>query len=232
MPKVKKHNMKYIKYLFVTLLIIGNVVFSQEINNDEIKNNFGKLRAFDSTSKDLVGTSYIVEDFLPAKLAGNNTIYSMRFNAYQDEMEVSKDGEEYSLQKKINFPVTFISDNKTYEVYNYLDNKTEKLGFFIVLFKNENIALLLKEKIKYIPEIKAKTGYDKYQPPSLVRSKDILYLGYKNNTTTELPKNKKEFYILFAKNSENIKKYVKDKNLSIKDVEDLIKIFEFYNTLK
>ena len=67
MPKVKKYNMKYIKYLFVTLLIIGNVVFSQEINNDEIKNNFGKLRAFDSTSKDLVGTSYIIEDFLPAK---------------------------------------------------------------------------------------------------------------------------------------------------------------------
>ena len=44
--------------------------------------------------------------------------------------------------------------------------------------------------------------------------------------------NKKEFYILFAKNSENIKNYIKDKNLSIKDVEDLIKIFEFYNTLK
>ena len=101
-----------------------------------------------------------------------------------------------------------------------------------MLFKNENIALLLKEKISYIPEIKAKTGYDKYQPPSLVRSKDILYIGYKNNTATELPKNKKEFYTLFAKNSENIKNYVKDKNLSIKDVEDLIKIFEFYNTLK
>ena len=201
--------MKKLIPLLSVILIFSNLAFSQEITNDEIQNNFGKLRTFDSRPKDLVGSSYIIEAFLPAKLANDEFIYSMRFNAYQDEMDVLKNGKEFSLKKILNFPITFINNNKIYEVYKYENSETQKLGFFVLLFKSEKINLLLKEKIKLTPEIKARTGYDKYQPPTLSRSKDKLYIGYKNNTTQELPSKKKDFFNLFSSDSKVVEEYVK-----------------------
>jgi len=36
----------------------------------------------------------------------------------------------------------------------------------------------MKERIKFFEEVIAKSGYDKYQPPTLKRVRDKLYIGY------------------------------------------------------
>jgi len=146
-------------------------------------------------------------------------------------MEIRKDEQEYSLPKTFNKPITFLHNQKQYQVFEYIEGDSSKKGFFNLLFNSEKISLLLKEKIILIPEIKAKTGYDKYQPPTLSRSKDKLYIGYKNNTTSELPSRKKDFFKVFSSNSKVIEEYAKKNKLGIKDKNDLIKIFEYYNSI-
>jgi hypothetical protein len=215
------------------ILLFSTVTFSQnDVTNEEISNHYGMMRLFDSRSKELVGTSYIQEDYFPAKFTNDETIFSVKYDAYQDEMEVSKDGKYYYLKKQFNFPVTFIGvNNSVYQVFDYDDNGSEKKGFFVMLYKGNKISLLLKQRIVLIAEVKARTGYDKYQPPTLVRSKDKLYIGYKNNTTSILPKKKSEFFTLFSNNAKAIEKYAKSNKLSIKNNDDLIKIFTYYNSL-
>lgn len=219
------------KWLLVILLFTSYSIFSQEIRNEEIINQSTSITQFDSRSKNLEGTQYITEEFLPAKLMNNDEIYSVRFNAYQDEMEIKRNGQDYSLPKTFDYSITFLNDQKIYRVFEYRNNNVPTKGFFIVVYSNDKVSLLVKEKIVLMDEVNPKTGYEKYKPPTLKREKDKLYIAYKNNTTTELPTKKKDFYNLFSSKSKEVEAFISDNNLNIKDTEDLIQIFEYYNTL-
>jgi hypothetical protein len=155
----------------------------------------------------------------------------MCFNAYKDEMEIKIDNQQMYIIKKVDFPITFMNQKKVYQVFEFDKSGETQNGFFVVLFNKNGIYLLLKEIIKFVPEAPAKSGYDEYRPPSLVRSKDNYYIGYKNNVAIELPSKKSEFYSLFGSKSKEIEDYAKENKLGYKSTEDLVKIFTYYSSL-
>ena len=226
--------MKNLNSISIYLLIIlsGFSSFSQ-INSERLMINYYEtLYEIDLRSKDLVGSVYISKEFLPARLNEDKVIYSMNYNAFQDQMVVKKDGNPFFLRKDYDFTIAFLNTDKTYRVFDYQEGGQKMTGFFVVLFQGEKISLLLKEKIKYYSEKQAKSGYDKYQPPKLKREKDKFFLGYKNNSTKELPKKKKDILNLFTSKATDIESYVKRNNLGFKNKEDLTKIFTYHHALK
>ena len=218
-------------WLYLLILLSGFSSISQ-IDGDKLIHYRETIFEMDLRSKDLVGSVYNSKEFLPARLNEDKVIYSMNYNAFQDQMVVKKDGNLFFLRKDYDFMVTFLNTEKKYRVFDYQEGGQKMTSFFVVLFQGEKISLLLKEKIKYYSEKKAKSGYDKYQPPKLKREKDKFFLGYKNNTTKELPKKKKDILNLFTSKSTDIESYVKRNNLGFKSKEDLTKIFTYYHALK
>ena len=217
-------------YMLVMLLFVSFISFSQTGSNQILERT--TINSFNLQSKDLVGTSYINDDFLSAKLIDGEEMYSMRYDAYKDVFEVKRAGEIfYYLPKKFNYPVTFIDTKKVYQVFLHEKKKKTTSGFFVVLNKGKNGVLLLKEKINFHEEVKVKSELDKYKPPTLKRATDAFFIGYKNNTSTKLPRNKKSFFKLFSSKSNEVKSFVKKQKLSIKNKEDLIEIFTYYNSL-
>ncbi|MGV8947071.1 MAG: hypothetical protein ACOH1N_11625 [Lutibacter sp.] len=189
------------------------------------------VSSFDFRSKDLVGSLYINDKFLPAKTSDSNEIYLIRYNAYMDEMEGEKNNKPFHLIKTMGSTISFEGINKIYSVYNYEVKDKLTPGFFVVLTSGDNISLLLKEKVKFYEEVKAKTGYDKYIPPTLKRVSDEFYIGYKDNSAKELPSKKKELLNIFESKAGEIESYAKENKLGFKTEDDLIQIFKYYNTL-
>ncbi len=218
--------------LLLISLCSSNICYSQVKTNQDLLTDMKSKIFYDNRPKDLVGSSYIDKRSYAAKISADSTIYSIRFDAYQDEMEIEKDDHKFYLRKAFNYTATFLETNKVYQVYNYEDQDQDRTGFFVVLFNGDKVSLLLKERIKFFEEVKAKSGYDKYQPPTLKRVKDKLYIGYKNNGANELPKKKNEILKLFSKKSKIIESFAKENKLGFKNKEDLIKIFTYYHTLK
>lgn len=217
--------------ILAILLFVSFVSFSQTGSNQILERT--TINSFNLQSKDLVGTSYINDDFLPAKLIEGEEIYSMRYNAYKDVFEIERDGQIfYYLPNEFDYPVTFVGDKKVYQVFSYEENNKTTSGFFVVLNKGKNIFLLLKEKINFYEEVRAKSELDKYKPPTLKCAIDTFFIGYKNNTATELPRRKKGFFKLFSSKSNEVESFVKKQKLSFKNKEDLIKIFTYYYSLK
>jgi hypothetical protein len=212
---------------FICCLLTYAVSYSQNIN-DMIYTL--KINA-DNEYKNLVGSPYINPEFLLATLPDSNKAYMMCFNAYKDEMEIKIDNQQMYIIKKVDFPITFMNQKKVYQVFEFDKSGETQNGFFVVLFNKNGIYLLLKEIIKFVPEAPAKSGYDEYRPPSLVRSKDNYYIGYKNNVAIELPSKKSEFYSLFGSKSKEIEDYAKENKLGYKSTEDLVKIFTYYSSL-
>jgi hypothetical protein len=220
------------KSLVIVLLLSVMLGYGQtNTSNIEIINSARSVSSFDLRSKDIVGSSYIEEDFLPAKITNNDKVFSIRYNVYQDEMEMEKDGAPYYLPKSFGYTVSFINSNKLYQVYSLNSNEKVEPSFFLVLSVGDKITLLAKERIRLNDAVKPKSGYDKYKPPTLEQIKNKFYIGYANYSTAELPSKKKEFLKLFSSDSSTIEKFVKENKLGIKKQEDLIKIFDYYNTL-
>jgi len=218
--------------VFLILILAGISGYSQITSSQELINDTQSVSSFDYRNKDLVGSNYIDENFLSAKLNIDEIIYSMRYDAYQDEMEIEKDGNTFYLRKGFNYQITFLDKNKIYQVYNYQENEKLNNGFFVVLYNGDKVSLLLQEKIKFYEEKQAKTGYDKYEPPKLKREKDKMFIGYKNNASKELPKKKKDILKLFSSKSKIMELFAKENKLGFKKPEDLVKIFSYYNSLK
>jgi hypothetical protein len=218
--------------VFLILILAGISGYSQITSSQELINDTQSVSSFDYRNKDLVGSNYIDENFLSAKLNIDEIIYSMRYDAYQDEMEIEKDGNTFYLRKGFNYQITFLDKNKIYQVYNYQENEKLNNGFFVVLYNGDKVSLLLQEKIKFYEEKQAKTGYDKYEPPKLKREKDKMFIGYKNNAAKELPKKKKDILKLFSSKSKIMELFAKENKLGFKKPEDLVKIFSYYNSLK
>ena len=57
------------------------------------------------------------------------------------------------------------------------------------------------------------------------------YYFYKNIDFGKFDSNKKSILRLLHDKEQNVKKYIKDNNLSFKDKEGLIKVFEYYSTI-
>jgi len=220
-----------IKIYFTTILFFGTLLsFSQTGSNQILERT--TIKSFNLQSSNLVGTSYINDNFLPAKLVDGEEIYSMRYNAYEDVLEVDRAGKHYYFSpKKLNYPITFIGSNKTYQAFSYDVNKTTSNGFFVVLNKGKNIYLLLKEKINFYEEKKAESELNKYKPPTLKSAPDTFFIGYINNKAVKLPRKKKSFLKLFSSKSKDVENYIYKNKLSFKKKEDLIEIFEYYNSL-
>mgnify|MGYP001056118498 CR=1 FL=1 len=220
-----------LKNSLITILSFLSFSGYCQLNNSENIIQYSRINTFDLRSKELVGSPYLNENLLPAKFSSDSKIYSLRYNAYFDEMEFEKNGKSYHLPKTLNYTIKFINSHKIYEVFSIKEKGKMIAGFFVVLYKGDNISLLNKEKIKLYNAVKPKTGYDKYQPPSLKRLKDKLYIGYKNNTAIELPKKKKQLLKLFSSKSKKIELFAKENNYGFKKQKDLVEIFKFYNSL-
>ena len=188
------------------------------------------LNSIDSTSRELVGSSYVNQNFISGNISNKEMVYLMRYNAYKDEMEIELEGKPYYLPKTGYYSINFDILNKEYQLLDYIENKESKKGFFVVLNKNNKTQLLIKEKVKLYKEVPAKLGFTRYEPPKLGRLKDEIYIA-KNNEAIELPKKKKDILNFFSHKSKEIELFAKKNKLSFKKSEDLIKIINYYNTL-
>ncbi|GFZ90225.1 hypothetical protein GCM10011531_22260 [Aquaticitalea lipolytica] len=182
------------------------------------------------------GSPYVNEEFLPAKIsASEDNIFYVRYNALKDEFEVKgANNVAYALNKyRRDIVVELISNNKTYQVYGYLDkNENENFGYFVNLSNpNSNIKLLKKENITFVKEKVAVTSYDSSQPARYKRGSDAYYVKINDNNAVLLSTNKKDVSKLFPGNEKKVLDFIKKEKLKLKKEDDMNKLIQFTNTL-
>lgn len=214
------------------LLLASISCYCQNSSNNEVFINTNNLTTIDLISKELVGTSYINNEFIPGKISNQKSVYLMRYNAYKDIMEMELNNKPYYLPLSTNYSITFESLNKIYQVLDYKEKEVTSKGIFVVVYLGDEISLFLKEKINFFEEFKPKTSFDKYEPPTLKRVDDKFYIVSKNNVAFALPNKKKDVISLFSSNGSAIESFVKENKLGFKNKEDLIQIFRYYDSLK
>lgn len=152
----------------------------------------------------------------------------MRYDAYHDAVEIlDENGTARKLLRRKQIKAIF--DDKTYEVVEYQSGGKTKLGYFNPLNEGHT-KFYFKPKKAFIQAEKPDNGYDTYTPPHY---KDIsaYYIKIGDGPAQEVKLNKRSILKMIGDSNLNLEQFIKDQNLNLKKVEDIIHLIDYYNAV-
>lgn len=178
---------------------------------------------------DYEGSPYLNEEFVPANVEGLKNVQLVRFNAYEDAMEIKVEGNKvYQLPNPKNVRVELLDGSKkVYILDSYVDDKgIQQQGYFELIHEEDGFSLFLKESMKFFKEVKAE-GYQQAEPARFKKAKAVVYLWQTNLDKYEVvPSKQKTFLKLFPEgNAKEVKAAIKEERLKLSKTEDLISLF-------
>tara|TARA_R110002072_G_scaffold302406_1_gene485198 strand:+ start:8203 stop:8913 length:711 start_codon:yes stop_codon:yes gene_type:complete len=212
---------------------------SQVITEYLLQFQFDKTTKFEDVDLETlkyVGSPYQNESFLAGEIYHNNKLIAdnipLRYNALMDEMEFkpsfeTPDNESSALMKSPEVDVRIGSKVFIFVPYQ---GGIEKGGYFDVLLRGEKIDLFKKYNKKYTPEQKAQTSMTR-DVPARFTNNPVYYLVLQDGRFIEIPSRARNFTDAFVDKEKEIKSFIKDKKLDIKDENHIIQIVNYYNSI-
>jgi len=156
--------------------------------------------------------------------------YHLRYNAFKDIIEISKDGESDTVLENTRISCT-IDDSKY--IYSKIQNgNTIDTGYLKLLYTGENSALYKREVILYKEAMKAKTTITPNIPARYVKFTYFYTIDKGSDIAIEIPSTKKSFITNFKKeNQKNIEAFIKKEKINLNKNTDIIKVYKYYETL-
>jgi hypothetical protein len=177
------------------------------------------------------GDPFLDKDFKNGYIVLDDSIkltqIPIRYNIYQQRMELWRDSTIYAF----NYPnmidtVHFGNKDFIYMLYN--QNNVRYYGYFEVLNKGTN--MLLK---RYTCDLQP--GYYNIQMSAGDRSNQFIkfehyYLTKGNNPATLLRPKRKSLAKILSVSIQDLTGFIKENKLNIKHEEDLVRLFEHFNS--
>lgn len=215
----------------LVLMLIGLQTVTAQISNNVDKASYFKMDKDVSEKPILTMATYdnkfLSKNFTTATINDELTVASLRFNLLNNQMEYAKDGGVFHMKKSTGTRVFFKSLNVTYECFDL----NGSLTFLEVYDANDQNSLRVatKQSVSFIPaESAVGGGYRSDRPAKYIRKRDEYYFIL-NNTVTEVPRGKKDFFNFFNTRAKEIKEFMKSERLNRKKLEDIQKVVEFFN---
>lgn len=224
--------MKKILTLVIAILSISQIDAQNQKNSNSEREAYDgmSVKAKERDKGETIGTPYINEKFLPAQIDTDNQV-TVRYNAYQDEIEYTKNGQQYILFPIVNkTEVTLLSPKKKYVYLDYKKGKEFKTGYLVELANLSNYKLYKKETIKFTPGVAPKTSYDRQTPDQYRQAKDEFYLQTNDGEILDLPTNRRNFAKFFGKNEKVIASYIKENNIDLSNEASMIRFVQYLNS--
>ncbi len=225
------------KNIFLFFLLIGTYfnTFSQQVSNNSIRDLEQVLatRTFANNENkyvDAKGTPYLTENYISAKISPGDKFYWIRYNAYNDEMEVKLNDKKTIVldNSKVSYKITPKGSANSYVTLNEVGKN--KPGYFIEIQKSNNVSLYKKIEKKYTPVTPATSSYDRDKPAYFSKGKETFYIQFNNyEALQKLPTKQKAFLTLFS-NDKKIKDYIKKNKIKLSKEQNLIQLFNFINS--
>lgn len=184
-----------------------------------------------STKEYLIdGTPYVDgKDFKKVQISGySKNVQSLRYNAFEDEMEFELDGQTYFANQQDNLKIFFPQLNKTYKNFTYNLEGKSKSGYLILIREKPKYSLYKREKMELLKGEKSPNAYSKDANDYYAKEKD-LYLISVGDQLMKIPKNLNDISEVLAIDKNKLTDFSKKNKININKETDLIKLIDFLN---
>ena len=183
--------------LFIASLTVVNSQAQSVFKDTDIDKYISTVPIPKNNEINLVGTPYASEDFLKGIAVKDGLTIArnigLRYNANKDVFEIKKtfvltDDQARLLKKTDEISLKINNDSFVFLVPNAV-NKAH--GYFVTLYKGEQLILYKKIKKEYIPGQKAYSSMTRPVPPTY-KEKLTYYIADNEGILTELSSSKKK----------------------------------------
>jgi hypothetical protein len=232
------------KTIILSLFVLsGNLTFSQTFGGTDqtIAPIYYNLSTFESNKKfinayfrDIEGTPYIFKDFVQSEIVGIKSKMMMRYNAYDDVVEIQKAPNEIYTVSKNPLYNTFLMNLNQFKLrlVNFESDNNEPIYSYLFELTSKNeLSLLRRDKINFVEGRIPRNSFDLGNKPKFTPIVYSYYLEGKDKKIREFPNSKAKLVELYPKKADEIKKYMKENMISLSKENDLIKLTQHLSTL-
>lgn len=227
-------------FLLFTSLLVTLSNFAQQYSEKDNQNNSQNLQNYTTrTTKfepsfNTQGTPFENDNFVLGSLLSEDEILvsniALRYNAFRDEFQVKQSlaNNDENLQAVIKRTDLFVKMGDDIFTYVVTPEGATK-GYFDILYEGASFSLYKKITKKFIEGIKPVNTMKSNTPNRYVE--DVKYfLVDKNNSFDELPNSRNKTIKIIGGNKRNeLKKYVQESDLNVKEEQDLIQVVKYAN---
>jgi len=161
-----------------------------------------------------------------AELADGSILEGLfRYNIYHQKMQAVMEGDTFSFAKPCEVSCLFIGDQKFIHTTYVREDGEVADGWFEVLCEG-NCDLLLRHYIKY----RVADGDGDPANDQLYKLEEY-YTRRDGGTLERLKLSKKDILAMLKEHREELEDYIKKEHLKLRDREDLVKLYSYYNGL-
>ena len=187
---------------------------------------------------DIKGTPYFNEKFTDSKIKYFDKtfkeIFYLRYNAFSDEIEMGKNklqNKSVEIVQKNENIICYIG-NETFVYKNY-KNEIENLkeGYLTMIFEGKKSKIFRTKRKLFMEATQARTSLERAFPARYID--EISYYISLNDFSeiTYLKLSKKSISKLIDNKEKRIKKFISDNKIKVNNEIDLIKVFNFFDSL-
>tara|TARA_Y100001970_G_scaffold225130_1_gene277872 strand:- start:14833 stop:15519 length:687 start_codon:yes stop_codon:yes gene_type:complete len=187
---------------------------------------------------DIKGSPYFNEKFIDSKIKyfdkNLEEVFYLRYNAFSDEIEMGKNkfqNESVEIVQKNENIVCYIEDDifllKSYK--NEIGN--QKKGYLNMIFDGQKSKIYRSKRKIFMEATQARTSLERAFPARYIDEKSY-YISSKNSSEINYLKvSKKSLLKLIDSKEKKVKKFMSENKIKLKNEGDLIKVFQFYESL-
>ncbi len=174
--------------------------------------------------------SRFTTDFQFGKVDKFKKYYRMRYDAFNDQMEIKMDDDKVVLLNKETINEVRLKDGSNYSIYNYQIGNQDITGYLKVVFSGSTTTLLKKEVIKYVFRKRIESGYVGEVPPTYQRASDLYFIAHHNGTIHSFS-TKKEFLNLFSTKKKALGNFIKSNHIKFSKDDSLSKLVKYLDSM-
>ena len=183
------------------------------------------------------GTPYTSNTFAPTILKYNDEVVGniyYRYNALNEEIEIKKTSSEDEPYKALvkDKEVSLLINAKPLSFKTFVTEKNETInGYLTLLQKGNTYDLYQRTLVKFTEGQPAQNSFVAAVPSRFTKFTEYYFQKDGVNRIDQIPqKNKKLLKLIDASKREDLKIFLKENNLNIKNEQDLIKVFDYLNS--
>jgi hypothetical protein len=184
---------------------------------------------------DIEGSPFLSEEFTDGSLITTDSLMynniPLRYNIYNDEMEFlhkTPGAVPMVITNQRRF-IYFILDEKVFVYTAFLQNNKPGSGYFEILNEG-NFQVLLRRNIVFAEEEKPQ-GYNYTKPARFEAKNHQYYFRVNKQIPEEFNLRRNNILEMFSNKKTEIEQFVKENRLSYRDINNVIRITDYYNQL-
>lgn len=221
-------------YILAFIMLFSNLISYSQVNA-RINSMTSKTSLYvDNPYEEVEGNPYVKEEFMEGVIVFKDSSkiseVFLRYNHNTDQIEFKEGDEIRGFSKPGDLELASFG-NRNFIYNRYYIGKKIQLGYFEVLAFGYCKLLFRRESIIKREQLSpSETSGGNYR--DYFRTTEEYYLLLGAEPAKKVIKSKKSILKALAEEESNLKKYITNEGLKVKNDEDLIKLINYYNDLK